>query len=59
MLLAIHKLRNYGLSNNFYSMFPKFTCSKFFVFSPSTLQKSEETKMNFITCAAKHHDYFH
>ena len=32
-------------------MFPKFPCSKFF--SPSTLQKSEENKMNFITRTAE------
>ena len=48
MLLAIHKLRNYSLSNNFQSMFPKFPCSNF-CFPPSTLQKSEENKTNFIT----------
>ena len=32
MLLVIHKLGKYRLSNNFYSMFLKFPCSKFLFF---------------------------
>ena len=35
------------------SLSPKFPCSKFMFFPPSTLQKSEENKMNLITCTAE------